>query len=319
MFHLNLFLSSYKATLNIKPGSLSLEIGGVQVCEYDDDSHHTLFQAVDKHFCEKFQFLTRTPMQHNIKQIVADLGQWGGSAVNRFRSLKKELEDEIEKVIDAEAPRIDIGTYIALGEDMAILERYSALEFPTEQTARKYFYTQSGISLSDKADLKGRLIISPATPDAGNGYNIIVQRINDLLEMPGDIRNIDPDLRDEREAEDTDLLSPDPDITSAVEMILSNWGDRGFRERKLLSDKFGQQLDDTIWKSLPQEADIKELVQVVADQLERRKEEIARDYKDVEPGPRGAVEYLSNRRDRLLQKINGKYVRKDCILNRKKT
>lgn len=87
MYQLGFYLEAHNAAVILTPGKIELKHAGRKVCIVNDDEYHSVFQAVDQYFCERYDFLTRTSIEQLVskRQIIFDLDAQDGRVPFQFR------------------------------------------------------------------------------------------------------------------------------------------------------------------------------------------------------------------------------------------
>merc|ERR1712223_1148741 len=233
MFSLDFYLRAYSSAINIRPGYTELVRNGEIVHTTSDDAYHTIYQVLDRFFCEKYKFLTRTNISTlaDERQILSDLERQGGNAATQFFELHKHVEEHTAYSGKRKAPPIDIATYISRGEHVEQLRSHSAIISPSNIAARKYYFTHCGISVPEDAELEGNKIVLQT--NSRWAADQLIDAISDILRQPGSSANVNPELSaHEKEAAKGNLKKkPSYTVAAAVEEVLSKW-DKNPRERE---------------------------------------------------------------------------------------
>lgn len=318
MFQLNLYLRAYDACLQTTPGKTELVVEGSTVFTTEDDMIHSIFQAADQHFVEKFPFLTRTNVMllANKRQILTDLEKQGGNVTNMFQMLHRQMESTVKKMGEPAAPTIDISAFIEEGEKKAFLKNYSALVFPNPVAARKYYYTKCGTSIPEDAELEGsKISLRPAgSAEAAK----LIQAIYKVLKKEGSVTNIDPKIKAPAGEKVTGIVNKKDDtLEAAVEILEAKWNDdsntpeyKEMLSRGLTGDMLGTSLSKSIWNNLPGSGTLKEYIGATVDALKNKEKFISTENKEARTGPYGAATFLLARKAQL-EKDGGKLKKRE--------
>jgi len=310
MFSLNFFLTAHNASLLTPPGYIELVIDSQSVYATDDDDYHTIFQAVDRHFCLRFKFLTKTPMPARHRHIFGDLVDKEGTVANLFNNIYKKIENHVlNNHSNPTALSLDFDTYKHQGGHISKtkVEPYSGLVFQDDDSARIYYRSHRGVSFLREATLEGtRILLQPATAET---IQNIIDHIDELLYTNRHAFRIYDNLLAVEQKTDMSgyaNYSLSQKIMSAVEVVLPVWGDhpdtqeyKNLLDSGLTNERLGTILSQLIWASLPQKDIMEKHVKAVLDTLENQENNICEEH--LRLGPRGAVLYLLDNRDRFVK------------------
>jgi len=305
MFHLNFFLKSFHALIITNPGLTELVVDGRVTCSIEEDDIHSIFQAVDRHFVQKYPFLTvtNTMLLGNKRQILQDLEKQGGNVINKFQMLHNKMETKIAKSDDTSSQCMDIDTFLKEGENKALLKDIYALVFSSEMKAKRYFYA-SGV-IPDDAELAGcKIIMKPASGRAEK----LIQAINNVLKREGDIQNIDPKIAISDESTTGGITTEEDTLEAAVKMMGAKWNEdsntseyKAMLAKGLTGDMLGKSLSTSIWNELPGSGTLIEYIEATVELLKIKEKFIGSENRRTKVGPYGAVTFLLARKSQFYR------------------
>lgn len=132
MYQLGFYLEAHNAAIKLTPGKIELKHAGRKVCIVDDDEYHSVFQAVDQYFCERYEFLTRTSIEQLVsrRQIIFDLDAQDGKVPLQFRDAALKATAYASS-ISAEPLAVRLPTIV---KDERLAKKSVKLEFPILKT-----------------------------------------------------------------------------------------------------------------------------------------------------------------------------------------
>jgi len=319
MFQISYYLQAHNAAIITPPGKTQLLKAGQTIYTVEDDVYHSIFQAADQHFCERYQFLVRTNLLQlaNPRQIEKDLGQQGGNVSSQFQAIHDSMKAKTEDLLEtADTPKLEIATYIDQDEQIAMLEGYSALVFPCATAARKYYFSYSGKTIPENAELSGDEIILMSRKSTAN---VLIEKIEMILEDASSFSDGEPKLSRAFEGSSSPIAQYTKagkyKMRAAMNEFHYRWPQSKADEeyiqaialgmnRKLL----GKGLNEAILEMLPQQKTVGEMVKATVEALKKKENSIKCENKDFRLGPYGAVTFLLDNKDKFVR--DGNYLKK---------
>lgn len=319
MFQLDFYLKAHNAALYTTPGKTQLVKAGYTVCTVEENEYHSIFQAVDQHFCEKYKFLSRTNILQlaNKRQITNDLEKQGGNVQAQFEAVHIGMEETLAKIAGTNrAPKLDIAAYIDSGEQMASLADYSAIVFTSATAARKYYYTYNGKNFPEDAELDDKEI--SLQPSSVGAAATLIKEIETIFDDAISFSNVKPKLRAFEGTAAAISVPPKSAVVkmkAAVEEVHFRWNQdpageeyRAAIQQGMSKGLVGASLNDAIWKTLPNQKTVGEYLKATVEALKNKGKDISCENKEFRFGPYGAATYILDNKDRLER--NGCYLKK---------
>jgi len=319
MFQLSYYLQAHNAAIITPPGKTQLLKAGQTIYSVEDDIYHSIFQAADQHFCEQHEFLVRTNILQlvNPRQIQEDLGKQGGSVSAQFQAIHDDMKAKTKCLLETvDAPKLEIATYIDQDEQIAMLEGYSALVFPCASAARKYYFSYSGKTIPENAELSGDEIILMSKKSTAN---VLIEKIEMILEDASSFSDQEPKLSRAFGGSSSSiaLYTKSGKIKSKAALNEFHYwwpqskADEQYIQaialginRKLL----GKSLNEAIFEMLPHQKTVGEMIKATVEALKKKENSIKCDNKEFRLGPYGAVTFLLDNKDKFVR--DGNYLKK---------